>query len=101
MRSRFFVTATIMAAVIVMLAAFGHTPAEGASTPSTKDPIVIVYICDLKSQGVPVTWMEVAVKQINESGGILGREVKFIYGHLCIFLVVENLFRFCDFQKSH
>ena len=79
MRSRCFVTATLMAAVIVMLAAFGHAPAEGASTPSNQEPIVIVYICDLKSQGVPVEWMDVAVKQINESGGILGRELKFIY----------------------
>ncbi|MDY0044349.1 MAG: ABC transporter substrate-binding protein, partial [Syntrophales bacterium] len=79
MRSKSFVT--IISTIAAFITFFGLSlQAEAVSKDSGKEPIVIVYVCDLSNPAgqVPFAWMKVAAEQINESGGVLGQKIKVV-----------------------
>ncbi|MDY0044352.1 MAG: ABC transporter substrate-binding protein [Syntrophales bacterium] len=57
-----------------------YPPLAAASRGSGDEPVTIAFIADLTNAAgqLPSAWMHVAAKQINESGGVLGRQVRVV-----------------------
>ncbi|MCK9276148.1 MAG: ABC transporter substrate-binding protein, partial [Syntrophales bacterium] len=67
---------------LFVLCAFGLTAFFGpgiSPAEAQEDTINISFICDITQEAgsVPASWLKVAAEQINETGGILGKKIKF------------------------
>jgi ABC-type branched-subunit amino acid transport system substrate-binding protein len=67
-----------LAVIAIVFVSFAFAYAESKTV--NKEPIVIAFVADLTSPGgqLPLAWMKAAAEQMNQSGGILGRQVKVV-----------------------
>lgn len=74
------VAVALIAALVVPGCAPAPSPEEGPAPPAPKEPIKIGYIGQVASPGTkpPIEIGRMAIEEINEAGGILGRPVEYI-----------------------
>jgi branched-chain amino acid transport system substrate-binding protein len=77
MKRKLFFAFAVTAAFVVSVMLGLTCSAEAAAK---KEPVVIAFVADLTSPAgqLPYAWMKVAAQQINEAGGVLGRDFKVV-----------------------